>query len=244
MKKQALWAILLLLFVNGVSAQQKNQPSTNQWTDLATTLGNSQGTVAASYVYAWSPGKRKRWEIGIGLRYTMYIATNSDFTTAPGRLSRSNTTPFLIVFAGQKTENWDTLTVRQPFVNTVNVSVNFGYHLSGKWLAGFNIDLIGFSFGPVRNAVLTSNGIAIPEPRTKPASFNILLTGDNDYGSLNSEFFVKYQLSRHWGIRAIYCFYFAEYKTGTIQQTAPDGTLVTQFRNKVNSGGLGLSYHF
>jgi len=72
----------------------------------------------------------------------------------------------------------------------------------------------------------------------------VLLTGDNDYGSLNSEFFLKYKLSQRWGVRAIYQFYFAEYKTKTIKQTAPDGTLVDRFRNKANTYGAGLSYHF
>jgi len=80
------------------------------------------------------------------------------------------------------------------------------------------------------------------ENQAKPAHFNLLLTGDNDYGSLNSEFFVKYKISQRWQLKALYQFYFAEYKTTTIYQTAPDGTMVYRFRNKVNAFGLGLSY--
>jgi len=71
-----------------------------------------------------------------------------------------------------------------------------------------------------------------------------LLTGDNDYGSLNSEFFLKYKLSGRWDLRAVYQFFFAEYKTQTIKQIAPDGTEVDRFRNKANLFGLGVSYHF
>jgi len=244
MKQYTLWAILLLLFVNGLQAQQKNLPRSGQLVDLTATLGNSQGLIAASYVYNRRLGKRRKWEIGIGARWTSYTGANSGFTTAPAKLSRSNTTPFIIVFAGQKTENWDTLSVHRPFVNALNASINFGYHFSEQWLAGFNIDLIGFSFGPARSAILTSQATPINEPRAKPAAFNILLTGDNDYGSLDSEFFLAYSFPGHWSLKAVYSFYFAEYKTTTIHQTAPDGTIVTRFRNKVNSLGLGLAYHF
>ena len=244
MKQYGLWAILSLLFVNGAQAQQKSLPRTNQLVDLTATLGKSPGVIAASYVYNWRLGKRRKWEIGAGARWTAYTASHSEFTTAPGRLSRGTTVPFVIVFAGQKTENWDTLTLHRPFVNTINTSINFGYHFSEQWMAGFNIDVIGFSFGPVRSGTLTANGAQLAEPRAKPAAFNILLTGDNDYGSLDSEFFLKYKPGKHWGIKAVYSFYFAEYTTTTIRQTAPDGTMVDRFRNKVNSLGLGLAYHF
>ncbi len=81
------------------------------------------------------------------------------------------------------------------------------------------------------------------EPAARPASFNLLLTGDHDLGSLNSEFFLHYQLNKTWGIRAIYEFLFVEYKTSSVRQIAPDGTIVDRFRNKVNTFGLGLSYH-
>jgi len=129
-------------------------------------------------------------------------------------------------------------------VSSLNLSANFGYALSSDWSLGFNIDLIGFSVGRKSSAILTSNGVTRNEPLAKPAVFNLLLTGDNDLGSLNSEFFLRYKLSPKWGLKAVYQFYFAEYKTNTVQQTAPDGTMVDRFRNKANLFGLGLSYHF
>jgi len=226
------------------SAQQSPLPHINQFADGAGTIGSSEGSVAASYVHNWRLGKKRKWEAGLGLRYTGYFGTKKDFRTAPGRLARSTTTPFIIVFAGQKTENWDTLTVQRPFINSVNLSVNFGYNFNSKWSGGFNIDLIGFSFGRKSSAVLTSNGITRTEPAASTPAFNVLLTGDNDYGSLNSEFFLKYKLNDRWGIRAIYQFYFAEYTTSTVKQTAPDGTIVNRFRNKANTYGAGIAYHF
>lgn len=227
-----------------LQAQVAAQPGTNRFADIAVTGGKSQGAVAASYVYSWRLGSKKKWEAGLGLRYTGYLGTKKDFTTAPGRLARSTTVPFLIVFASQQTANWDTLSVQRPLINSINLSANFGYHFTQKWSLGFNIDLIGFSFGRKTSGILTSNGITKADPVLKPAAFNVLLTGDNDYGSLNSEVFLKYKLNRRWGVKAVYQFYFAEYRTTTIQQTAPDGTLVDRFRNKANMLGAGVSYHF
>ncbi len=244
MKKFFTVLMIVVTSIISAHAQVNTLPRINQFADLSGTIGDRQGTASAAFVYNWRVGNKRRWEIGVGARWTSYFGTKRDFTTAPGKLARSTTFPFVIVFAGQETQNWDTLTVQRPFVNSINVTANFGYNISTKWSAGFNIDLIGFSFGRRGSGILTSNGITKNEPNAKPAAFNVLLTGDNDYGNLASEFFLKYQLSRRWGLRAIYEFYFAEYKTTTVKQTAPDGTIVDRFRNKANTLGLGLAYHF
>ncbi|HPH86063.1 MAG TPA: hypothetical protein PLC48_11420 [Ferruginibacter sp.] len=242
MKKYILFPLAILILNN--SYAQKADKKINRFADFSAAIGQSQGSLAASYVHNWKIGKKKKWEVGIGARFTTYIGTKTDFITAPARLARTSTTPFLIFFAGQKTENHDTLTVQRPLVNMLNLSANVGYNFNNKWSAGFNIDVIGFSFGRKSSAILTSNGLTRIEPTAKVAPFNILLTGDHDRGSLNSEFFVRYRLKDHWSIRALYQFIFVEYKTSTINQAAPDGTINDRFRNKANTFGMGISYHF
>jgi len=239
MRRIIFLLVPVLLCAGAINAQERHSYSL---TDLAASVGSSEGTVAASYVYNWRLGKRKRAEIGAGLRWTSYFGGTKNFTTAPSRLARSTTIPFVIVFAGQETQNWDTLSVQRPIVHSLNLTANFGYSIGHRWLLGFNIDLAGITFGPNRKATLTSNGIPSQEPAAKPARWNVLLTGDNDYGSLNSEFFLRYKLNEKWSIRGIYDFYFAEYKTNSVVQIAPDGTVVNRFRNKVNALGIGVSY--
>ena len=233
-------AALLMIFVSPGFAQKK----THQLVDLALTAGSSRGSVAASYVYNWQLGQKRRFEIGLGARLTTAFGTKQEYTTAPARLARTNTIPFAIVFAGQNTVNWDTLTVQRPLVASLNATINLGYNFSSKWSGGFNIDLIGISAGRKSAAILVSNGITRTEPSAKPAAFNLLLTGDLDYGSLNSEFYLKYKWNEKWGVRGIYQFQFNEYKTTTIKQTAPDGSLVDRFRSKANNFGVGITYHF
>ena len=243
MRKKIITSLFVVVSATSFG-QISNNGKLNRFVDAAGTLGQSQGTTAASYVHKWRIGKKRKLEAGLGLRWTTYVGTKTNFTTAPARLARSNTTPFLIVFAGQETDNWDTLTVQRPFINSLNVSANFGYNITNRWSLGFNIDLIGFSFGRKGSGILTSNAKTRNEPAAKPASFNVLLTGDLDYGSLNSEYFVRYRLNDKWSVRAIYEFYFGEYETNTVKQIAPDGTEVSRFRNKANTLGLGITYHF
>ena len=113
-----LLAIAVFLFGYLVSfSQEKINSRKSQWMDLAATIGKSQGAAAVSYVYTWKTGKRKRLEAGLGARFTSAFGEKLEYTTAPAKLSRTNTTPFLIFFAGQKTENWDTLLVERAAIS-------------------------------------------------------------------------------------------------------------------------------
>ena len=217
----------------------------SQYVDLTATIGESQGTVAGSFVHNWKLGSRKRFEIGIGGRWTSYSGSKKDFLTAgPAKYTRSFTVPFIIFFAGQEEQNFDTLTLQRPLTHSINAMVNFGYAIAQKWYAGFNIDLIGFTFGRETSAVFTSDGVTRTDPASKPSPFNLLLTGDHDRGSLNSEFYVRYQIARKWSIKALYQFVFVEYESQMVSQIFPDGEMNYRFRNKANNLGLGVSYYF
>ena len=235
----------LILLTNVATAQTVPTKKTNRFIDLAVTAGSSQGSAAFSYVHNWKIGKKQKWEIGLGGRLTSYFGTKKEYVTAgPARLTRSHSIPFLIFFADQKPENWDTLNVQRPFTTALNATVNIGYHFNKKWSAGFNIDLIGVTLGRTTNGILTGNGTTRNDSKVKPSAFNLLLTGDHDLGSLNSELFVGYKFSDKWSLRGVYQFYFSEYKTTNLNQVASDGTVINRFRNKVNAFGIGISRLF
>lgn len=239
--KRILLSLAFAIIAVTVNAQV-NAAKKSSWIELAATAGNSQGSIAASYVYSLNFGARRKLSAGLGARFTTMFGKKVEYTTAPARLARTNATPFLVVFAGQKTSNWDTLTVQRPLVTTINLAANLGYKLSSNWSLLFNIDLVGLSFGRRSAGILTSNGVTRTEPVAKPTRVNALLTGDLDYGTLNSEFSVKYRFNDKWSGRAVYQFLFTEYTTTTISQTAPDGTSVSRFRNKANNFGLAIAY--
>jgi hypothetical protein len=244
MKKIIFPVVLLLILSADISAQSIALNKTNQLADITGTIGSSEASLAASYVYNWQLGKKKKWEMGLGARWTSYTGNQKDFITAgPARFTRSFTVPFIIFFAGQKEENFDTLTLRHSFVNAVNFTANFGYHFNNHWSGGFNIDLIGITFGKKQTGSLKSNGVISNDPSTRPTSFNVLLTGDHDRGSLNSEFFLRYKLNDRWAIKALYQFLFVEYKTETVHQYITGGPENNRFRNKANNFGIGVSYY-
>ena len=236
---------VLIIFSAIAGTVQAQKSNINQFVDLTGTVGESQGSAAAAYVHNWKLGKKQKFEIGIGARFTTYFGTKKEFITAgPAKYTRSFTVPFLIFFAGQKEENFDTLTVQRPLTNSLNITANLGYNISPKWYAGFNIDVIGFTFGRKGTAVYLGDGANQTEPNAKPAAFNVLLTGDHDRGTLNSEFFLKYKIADHWHIKGVYQFVFVEYETETVQQQIVNGPVNKRFRNKANNFGLGVAYGF
>ena len=243
MKRSLFILTLFLTTIYSTIAQQAASTNRSSFLDLTGAIGASQGSVAASYVYNWKLGKNKKFEIGIGGRFTSYFGSKKDFlTSGPAKYTRSFTAPFLIFFAGQEEKNFDTLTLQRPLTNSMNATINLGYSITPKWYIGFNIDAIGFTFGRKSSAILTSNGITKTDPLSKPAGFNVLLTGDHDKGSLNSEFLLRYKLAPRWSIKAVYQFVFVEYQSQTIKQTFSDGKTNDLFRNKANNFGLGVSY--
>ena len=244
MRKIFIAAFCLMTFSARTQSHAQSANNVSRFLDLSGTIGQDQGTGAFSYVHNWKTGKKQRFELGAGVRWTTYAGTKKDFVTAgPASLTRTFTFPFLIVFAGINEENLDTLVVQRPLIHALNLSFNMGYAFSDRWYGGINIDVIGVSFGRKSSAVLTSNGQTQTEPSAKPTGFNILLTGDHDRGSLNSEFFLRYKFGKAWSAKLLYQFVFAEYTTPNIQQIAPDGTEIDRFRNKANNFGLGIVYH-
>ncbi len=240
---KAIVAGVILSGIAITSSAQINTGRISQFVDLSGTVGSSQGSVAASYVHNWRIGKKRRFEMGIGGRWTTYFGSQKDFITAgPAKYTRSFTVPFIIFFAGQQEANFDTLTIKRPLTNSLNLTANMGYHINSKWYLGFNIDVIGFTVGRKTAGALTSQGTTTIDGNVKPASFNVLLTGDHDRGSLNSEFFVKYALTSRIHLKAIYQYLFVEYKTGQVKQVIPNGPLNDRFRNKANNFGLGVAY--
>ena len=130
-------------------------------------------------------------------------------------------------------------------INSLNLSLNFGYNFSKKFSAGLTIDAIGFSFGKKQSGVYYGNNFATGVPVTaKPTGFNLLLISDNDKGSLNSELFARYKWNDSWGVKLGLQFFFAEYTTNTEVQTTPSGDKNDRFRKKMAGVGIGVTYNF
>lgn len=217
---------------------QTGRMKTNSLIDLSGSIAKSQGTGAISFVHFYGVGKKKNFEIGAGIRVTSYFAESNYFISAPARITSGRTGPAVFFIENIKT-NIDSILVPSSQLNAVSLSANFGYHISQKFYAGFNIDVIGFTFGAKKN-VNYINGTTIINSAAKPTAFNLLLISDNDIGTLNSEFFAVYKMNQKWSVKTGYQFLFTEYTTAANVQQAPEPN--DRFRNKISAFLLGVRY--
>lgn len=106
---------------------------------------------------------------------------------------------------------------------------------------GFSIDAIGFSFGQNKTGTYI-NGLQSIPVFGKPTSFNGLGIGDNDHGSLNSEFYARYFFKDLWAVKIGFQYLFTEYDTNTNVQQFPEPN--DRFRNKSSVFSVGLTRQF
>lgn len=191
-------------------------------------IGSNQGSVSVDYFHLWKLGKSKKIEVGFGGRFTSYFGTSQYFSSAPAKLAEDE---------GKS----DSILLQSPQVNALNLAINLGYRISPKVGLGFNIDALGFSFGGKQDGSYI-NGNQGQTTSGKPTSFNILLVGNNDKGSLNSEFYLRYFIKEKLAIKLAYQFLFIEYTTDTKVQQQPETN--DRFRNKASLISLGITKQF
>ncbi len=196
--------------------------------DLNLALGQG-GSIGTAYSRLVGITKKNRFKIGYGIRMTQYLSQRQSYITAPARLTSGTTGP-AVLFSNYKLENIDTLSIAHSAILYVNLKVGLQYSIR-RLDIGFDIDAIGFSLGNKQSADLNGK---ITEVR--PQTFNILLIGDNDIGSLNSEFYLRYWLSNRFALRAGLSYQFLEYKTA--QSFAGND----RFRSKVAMPFVALTF--
>lgn len=206
-------------------------------------VGDSRGTLSLSYLHNWRVGKNKKFEIGVGGRFTTFFGSDVYYVTAPAKLTSGSTGPG-VIFKENIDANIDSFLIESPRVNAINLMINLGYRFNDKWSAGFNIDVIGFSFGGQKSGLYIDgptppNALLALQP-ADPTSFNALLISDNDRGTLNSEFYAQYAISTRWHLRASAQFLFTEYTTATEVQQLPEPN--DRFRDKALMFSVGCTY--
>ena len=235
---KAIFSIfIMLLSVTSSFAQTKSNRNV-QLLDLSGSIGSGQGSIAASFIHNWHLGKKQKFSIGAGARFTSYFGSNQYFITAPAKITSGSTGPG-VIFQENIQANLDSLLVASPSMNALNLSINLGYRITPKLTAGFNIDAIGFTFGGEKAAKYV-NGTTVANTTAKPTVFNALLISDNDLGTLNSELFATYAFTKKWSAKLGYQFLFTEYTTATKVQQLPEPN--DRFRNKVSAVVLGVRY--
>lgn len=223
-----------------VSFAQETARKGQNFGEVNIAAGGSRGSLSLSYFRNWRFGAKQRLGIGIGGRATTFLGKNLYYITAPAKITSESTSP-LIFFKENVDANIDSVVIQTAQVTMVNVMLNIDYRIAKKINVGFNIDLLGFSFGG-RRAGNYINGVVGKNTTATPTPFNILLISDNDRGSLNSEFYIKYAVSEKWSAKLGAQFLFTEYTTETNVQQYPEPN--DRFRDKALLVGIGATYSF
>ncbi len=209
--------------------------------DLNLATDGKNGLVALAGNYLWGVGKPKRFKIGTGLRLNYNFGANTKFLTAPAILTTGKTGP-IVFFDGTKlAQNIDTLQTSSFNVTSINIPLYLEYAITNRLDIGFNIDLTGLSFGKSThnyNSVHSTAANRGPINGTA-TSFNALLVGDNDLGSLNSELLARYHINEKLAINAGLSFVFAEFTSS--QKLYLDND---RFRQKQLLFMVGAKYSF
>ncbi len=235
--KKIFFSALILFSISHLSFSQ----STNQrYADLSiAAIGGF--SPALSYNYNWGLGKRGKFKIGTGVRFTYFAKGKTDLITAPASLTSGEKGP-QVLFTENILSNFDTLRLAKVGVGYLNIPIHLQYSFSQKFEVGFNIDAVGLSFGNKQSGTFyasDSRSLNKSTQSAKPTTFNLLLVSDNDLGSLNSELYARYWVNDKIGIRAGLSFQFIEYTTDKVLTFEND-----RFRTKNLLPMIAISYKF
>lgn len=243
--------LFIILFITAISsiAQDTTKATKhifkkNNLFDLGVSIGDKQVVGSLDWNHFHGVGKKQNLKLGYGIRYSGFHGIESKvYTTAPAKLTSGQEGP-QVLFVDNIPNNIDTINVaRNPYVGMANIFLSAQYTFFKKLDLGFNIDLVGFSFGGKTTGAYTVHSSAQPNvndgstQNLTPTAFNLLLVSDNDLGSLNSEFFLRYWINDKWAIKGVFTFIFTEYTTGSKLRFEND-----RFRNKGILFGLGVTY--
>lgn len=224
MKKITAYTLTLLLVSVFGFSQEKNTTVV----DLSASFG-SGFSPALGISKKWGIGKSGKFKIGTGIRITNFTGSDIDFITAPAELTIEDA-------------NIDTLTLGSAAVTYIGIPIHLQYSFGEKLDIGFNIDVVGLTFGGEQTGRFMASRPSDLNGSTQtgsPTSPNVLLVGDNDIGSLNSELYARYWATEKLGIRAGLSFQFVEYTTDRELTLNND-----RFRAKLMQPMIGISYKF
>lgn len=204
---------LMLLLVSSSLFAQFNYPKQQHYADLAFAVGGAVSP-ALSFQKTYGIGKNNRFKIGGGIRLNTFFSGQKNYLTAPAKLT-SGAQSIVALFTENIASNLDTLQVSKTAAGSLNSTIILQYSFP-KLDIGFNIDAFGVSFGGKQTGTFLANeskSLNKTSQTAKPTTFNLLLISDSDKGSLNSELYARYWVSKRLAIRGGASFQFLEYTT-------------------------------
>lgn len=186
MKKLILFCIICLLS-SKITAQRAK---VSQVFSLGGAFSNSQFIPTVSFGEQVSFGNNYRFSVGSGVRMTVFSAKGNTFTGLKSPYLSTTITP-----------------LTRENMSIFNIPITAEYQ-GNKIVAGFNIDLIGLTFGKSKDSLAISNYTGSTENLSvKPTSFNFVF---GSAGSTNNEVYIGFRLREEITIKAGVSFLFTK----------------------------------
>lgn len=186
MKKLILCCIICLL-ASKITAQRAK---VSQVFSLGGAFGSGQFIPSIGFGEQLSFGKNYQLALGSGIRATIFSAEGNTFTGLKSPYLSTTITP---------------LVRENMFILNVPISAEYQ---GDKIVAGFNIDLIGLTFGRSKDSLSINNYRGTTENLSvKPTQFNFAL---GSAGNTNSEVYVGFRIREEITIKAGVSFLFTK----------------------------------
>jgi len=152
----------------------------DHYLDLSVGLGENVVINSFQWDKLFPIALKKRIKIGFGARMNIMNYWNKNFFTAPPQQKPGT--------------SFDTLRIAHQTTFFLNLQFLAEIALLKWWDIGMNIDAVGFSWGPVTPASYYSNSFGHngTTQNTSPENLNLMLFGKNDFGNLNSQFYLSF----------------------------------------------------
>ena len=209
---------------------------------LTGAFGEGSTSLTAGFSHLYGFGSSRRFKLGYGIRLSSFFGSDREFSAAPPDLAAEENPQFF--FVGETPFPMSNDKPSNSQLNAINLGIYTDYSITDNLLIGFNIDVIGFSFGAEKEGAVYDNtsidGMTlVNNTSATPTNFNLLLVGNNDKGTLNSEFWIGYRIASNVMVRGAFSYLFTEYTTEGQYKDNND-----RFRYKAAQGALGVSYTF
>jgi len=195
-------SLFLFLQVQDSTAQESDNTSRlSHNIDLSLAgLANSQ-IVSLGLWEEWGLGKNQAWKVGYGVRLSSYFGNQINHFSAPPDFYNDEATR-------------DSVWVGKPQMSNIALYIGAGYVIKDRVEIGFNIDVVGYTFGGDKAATYIGAGNEVTTT-VNPGSVTALLIGANDIGMVKSEFFAGYKFNDKFKARLGWVSLFTEYRTPT-----------------------------
>ncbi len=205
--KAVVLAVLFFGAGGNAMAQDIHESETapsKYFVDIASSRLGKEASVGLSLGRKFYLGAAGKSYVGAGLRSSGFFANSKDYYSAPPE------------FWNDKAKR-DTLSISRPRQFNTSLFIMASTTIFCKLELGFNIDVIGLTFGGPNEGEFVSSG-ENTTTSLKAAGASLLLSGAHDIGMLKSEFFTGFHFNRQWMIRAGISSLVTEYKTKTEMQ--------------------------